>query len=253
MLPYFQLTDIHIGTWVIRTWGIFVSLAFVIGLWQALREAKRRQLATEPVIDVTIWIMIAAMAGGRVFYIMNEWPWYRNDIVSWFKIWDGGLAMYGGLIGGVIAAGLYFWYRHLPKAAYFDVLAYVMPLAIAVGRVGCFLIHDHLGRATTFILGVKIPDGTVRHDLALYEILFGMVLFIFFHWWRRKNIPAGLMTVVFIIVYGFFRFGFDFLRATDLPMADPTIWPGIHPSQYAAGLSVLIAAVWLLINHPKHN
>jgi len=251
MLPYFELIDIHIGTWVIRIWGVFVSLSFVVGLWLALREARRRQLATEPMIDLTIWVIIAAMIGSRIFYILNEWDLYRANIIGWFEIWDGGMAMYGGLLGGAAAAWIFLRYKKLATAAYFDLLAYVLPLAIAVGRLGCFLIHDHLGRLTAFPLGVKLVDGTIRHDLALYEILFGILLFVVFMWWRRRQLPAGLMTAVFIMAYGGFRFFFDFLRASDVPLADPTVWLGWHPSQYVAVISLLLSAGWVFINRDK--
>ena len=251
MLPYFQLNDIHIGTWVIRTWGIFVSLSFIVGLWLAYREARRKRLLSDPLIDLTIWIIIAAIIGARVFYILNEWELFRGNLIGWLKIWDGGMAMYGGIIGGAIAAWTYLGRHKLDRATYFDILAGVMPIAIAVGRLGCFFVHDHLGRTTKFLLGIKLPDGTIRHDLALYEILFGVGLFIFFIWWRRRSLPAGLMTAVFIMAYGGFRFGFDFLRASDVPLADPTVWLGLHPSQYVAGVSILLATGWIFINRAK--
>lgn len=251
MLPYFELNDIHVGTWVIRTWGIFVSLSFVVGLWLAHREAKRRRLLSDPLIDLTIWVIIAAMIGARVFYILNEWELFRGNMLGWFKIWDGGMAMYGGMLGGGIAAWIYLGRHKLARAPYFDVLAYVMPIAIAVGRLGCFFIHDHLGRTTRFLLGIKLPEGSIRHDLGLYEILFGIGLLVFFIWWRHRSLPDGLMTAVFIMAYGGFRFGFDFLRASDVPLADPTVWLGLHPSQYVAGVSILLAAGWIFINRAK--
>jgi hypothetical protein len=65
MIPYFELVDFHIGTWVIRTWGVFVAVAFLVGLWLVEREAKQRGLSAERMIDMTIWIIIAAMIGAK--------------------------------------------------------------------------------------------------------------------------------------------------------------------------------------------
>jgi len=191
------------------------------------------------------------MIGGRVFYVWNEWELFRSDFLARFKIWDGGLTMYGGMMGGAIATWIYCWRRRLATLAYFDVIAYVMPLAIAIGRVGCFLIHDHLGRMTTFWLGIKMPDGTIRHDLALYEIIFGVILFMFFSWWHRKPLASGVMTAGFIMAYGGFRLAFDFLRATDLPLADPMVWFGLHPSQIVAIISLGLAVGWLIYHRKK--
>jgi len=126
--------------------------------------------------------------------------------------------------------------------AYVDTAMFGLPLGLFIGRIGCFLIHDHPGTLTDFALGVKYPDG-VRHDHGLYLSINGLILFLLFLWLARKQVKTGTYLIVFLGWYGVMRFFLDFLRATDGAIVD-TRYLGLTPAQYAS-LVMVALGLWI--------
>lgn len=142
--------------------------------------------------------------------------------------WLPGYSMFGGFIG---AAAVFFWtmYRHkLDWISYADTIIWGVPWGCGVGRIGCFLIHDHPGTLTNFILGVKYPGGETRHDLGLYLSIIGFATGILFLWLNRKRREPGFWFGTYLMIEGASRFWLDFYR-----IADATYF-GLTPTQYLA-------------------
>ncbi|MDD5567042.1 MAG: prolipoprotein diacylglyceryl transferase [Patescibacteria group bacterium] len=250
MIPYFEIYSFNLGPVTINVWGFFIALAFLAATLLGYREAKRRGLAGESVLDLAIVILIASLIGGRIFYVFNEWGYYHDNLIEALKIWEGGLGIYGGFIGAVLAGWAYLRLKKLPFWTFADAIGFVLPLGLAIGRIGCFLIHDHLGRITALPWGIKTADGTIRHETALYEIVFGLVVFGLFVWLRNKpwfQKQTGRLILVFFVLYGLFRFFSDMLRATDLPGSDPVVWLGLHPSQFFSLGAIAIGLLALFL------
>jgi phosphatidylglycerol:prolipoprotein diacylglycerol transferase len=240
MIPYFSWQTFHLGPIPIQVWGLFVALGILAGTWAAARLARRRRLDPSVVWDATVWIVVAAMVGARLFHVVVYVPtYYLADPWQILAVWNGGLSMFGGFICAV-AAGLWFLQRRkLALLAYCDTLAYGLPLGIGIGRIGCFLIHDHPGTLTHFLLGVRFADGSVRHDLGLYESIYGFALAIVFYVLFRSNAKPSTYLATFLITYGLFRFAADFLRVID------TRYLGLTPAQF---LSVLMVLAGILLS-----
>ncbi|MBU0707736.1 prolipoprotein diacylglyceryl transferase [Patescibacteria group bacterium] len=248
MIPYFTIEKIDLGFISVNAWGIMIALAFLVSVWVAYREAKRVELNPERILDLGIIILIAAFIGARIFYILNEWEQFSNDFTQAYRIWEGGLTIYGGFIGAILGAVLYLKIHKLDFWRYADVLAFVLPLGISIGRIGCFMIHDHLGRITTLPWGFQMPSGELRHETALYEIIFGLILFIVFLMFRKKEFflkQSGRTFLSFLVLYGLFRLGSDFLRATDLKISDPIVWLNLHPSQWFSLGAIILGSMIL--------
>lgn len=241
MIPYFRVETISIGPATINMWGLLVSVALLVGWWLVRRSARQLQADGETAGDLVLLVFGGGLIGARLFYVFNEWQTFVDDPSVIWRIWDGGMAIYGGLIGGALTGWFFLRWRGLPILPYADIIARTLPITIAIGRVGCLLIHDHLGSLTAQPWGQQLAGGSVRHELALYEIVFmlglSVVLNLRTRWWQRPGQP----TLVFLFSYGLFRFLADFLRARDLVGADPVGWLGLHPSQWVAGLSVVLA------------
>lgn len=213
MIPYITSTTISLGFITIQTWGLFVALGFLAGATASAWIAKKRGLKSVVVWDVLGWIIIGSMIGARIFHIVFYEPiYYLSNPWEVFAIWHGGMSMMGGLLGAALAGIGYLKYKKLDLWKYVDVLAFGLPLGYFIGRIGCFLIHDHPGKPTSFFLGVLYPDGIVRHDLGLYHSLFGLLLFLIFLFLSKKKVQTGFFIVAFLCSYGLFRFIFDFLR-----------------------------------------
>lgn len=240
MLPYIELTSIQLGPVTIYVWGIMVALGFLFGAYMAGRYAENRGLNKKVIYDLLFWAMLGGFLGGRIGYILfYNFDGFLADPLSMFYVWDGGLSVYGGFF---LASALGVWYLRRQKVdiwRYSDAAIFGLPFGLWIGRIGCFLIHDHPGTATDFVLGVEYPDGVIRHDHGLYLSINGLLMGLFFLYLSRKKRPVGVYIASFAIWYGIARFFLDFTRVADVR------YGGLTPAQY---FSIGLAAfgVWLV-------
>lgn len=240
MLPYWHIPIFQLGPIPINTWGFFVGLGFAVGIWVAYKKAR-----SKAIIDMAFWIIVASLIGARIGHIFfYEWGYYSRHLWEIVRIDQGGLSSFGGFVG---AGVVFWWYGKKRDISIFasqkleTSLSLAFPLGWAIGRIGCFLIHDHPGVFTNFVLGVKYPDG-VRHDLGLYEALFlFFYFFIFSLLFHKRHFAPGSCAALIMIFYGIMRFFLDFLRAYDIR------YFGLTPAQY--GCIILFGCgLWLLIH-----
>lgn len=215
MLPFFQLTVFHIGVIPIQVWGFMVALGILCATFVAAKKAKRDGLNPEIVWDAAFWLIVGAGIGARVFMVVYEPAVYLMHPPELLRIWEGGFSEMGGILGALVALAAYFRHRLKDVWGYLGAMAYALPLGLGIGRIGCFLIHDHPGTLTHFLLGVRYPDG-VRHDHGLYLSLEGFLLFLLFVWLDRKHAKPQTFVFGFFLLHGCVRFGLDFLRAVDV-------------------------------------
>lgn len=252
MIPFFQFELIHLGPVVIYVWGILVALGIIAGIAFAYFFSKKYLLSGEVILDMAIWILIGAFAVARVFHILFYNPvYFVENPVEIIKFWRGGASSLGGFVGAGLSLWLFAkkrnfkWKELLP---YFDIGALGLWLGWGIGRIGCFLIHDHPGTLTHFVLGVKFPDGA-RFDLGLLESILGFILFIIFYFSFKKliKIRFGLVAGFSMAGYAVARFFLDFLRAQpDFPGGDVR-YSALTPAQWGM-LAVLVGLtlVWIL-------
>jgi len=237
VIPYLSSTTYSVFGLTFQTWGTFVALGFLVATGIAARRAKQRGLDPDQIFDLAFWIFIASFLGARLFHVFLYEPSYY--LAHPWEAMDPrkpGFAMFGGFIGAAMA---FFWYarRHaLDLIAYADILVWGLPWGCGIGRIGCFLIHDHPGTLTHFILGVKYPDGSTRHDLGLYLSLIGFATGGLFLFLNRHERRPGFWLGTFMLIEGITRFSLDFLRIVD------TRYFGLTPTQYLA-LPLAVAGI----------
>lgn len=255
MIPYFQVTEFSLGFFSLKAWGTLVALGFIIGIAVAYQEAKKKHFHQE-ILDLSFWIVFSSFVSARLFYVIGNISFYLESPWEIFKIWQGGLTIYGGFIGVLIAFLIFIKKKKVSAWDLAEPLMFALPLGIFFGRIGCFLIHDHVGKITQAPWGMKYLDGTIRHETAMYDgisVLALFILFLFlkrFSWSRKKR----FFTAIFMLWYGLGRLVIDFYRATDLPTADVR-WFGITVSQYASILlfigGIYFFKKYLLVNPKK--
>ena len=224
-----------------QTWGTLVAFGFAVGLLVSWKRAVKLGQDGNGIIDLAFWILIAAFLGARLFHVFFYEPsYYFAHPLSILDPRRPGFAMFGGLIGAFIAFWIYARIKKWPFLAYADTLAWGLPWGIGIGRLGCFLIHDHPGLVTTFFLGVKYPDGLIRHDLGLYLSLIGFATGLFFLLLNRKPRAAGFWLGLILMIEGLSRFFLDFLRIADARYFHLT------PTQYLS-VPLFIVGLWLSI------
>jgi phosphatidylglycerol:prolipoprotein diacylglycerol transferase len=242
MLPWFYCDVIYLGFIKLQVWGILVSLGFITGLIVAYWRFKKRKLSTDNIFDLSFWIIIGAIIGSRLLYVVEYWRFFSSDYWEIIKMWHGGMSIYGGFIGAAIFGTIYLLKNEFDFWAHVDALIFSLPLGLFIGRLGCFLIHDHPGIKTDFFLGVQYAGGA-RHDLGLYLSLNGLILFLVFLFLDRKKRFDGFYAVSFALWYGISRFLLDFLRANDVFSADAR-YLGLTLAQYLS-LALFIFGVFL--------
>jgi phosphatidylglycerol:prolipoprotein diacylglycerol transferase len=243
MIPYFSFPSYSFGPFTLEIFGVFAALGIFLGARLTVYWAQRMKLDPNPILEFTLWGVVLGILFGHLVHIFLYHPEELSDPWRILRVWDG-LSSFGGLLGGVVGAVLYFRYRSLKISTYGDAFALGMAPGWAVARLGCFSVHDHPGVKTDFWLAVRFSDGP-RHDLGFYDALWlgviSLVLYVLF----KNNRMHNRLLAVLAVMYGIGRFFFDFLRASDLSYVDAR-YAGLTPAQY--GCFVIVGwGVWQMV------
>ena len=246
MIPWFEPPALHVGPITIQAFGILAALGVATGVRTAAWAARRRGLDPRPILDFAIWGVLAGVAVGHLVHVVLYHPEELRSPRRVLEFWDG-LSSFGGLLGGILAALLFFRIRGVPLARYGDAFAVGVPTGWAIARIGCFLVHDHPGHRTSFLLAVDFPGGA-RHDLGLYEaVVLLAIAGLLWRLWARRRLEGRLLGLL-AVLYGVARFLLDFLRASDVAYPDAR-YAGLTPAQYGSVLVVTWGA-WRLAKAP---
>ena len=242
MIPFFQIDTVPLGFVTLRAWGLLVAVGIGAALWYGRREARRRHVSPEAFTDFVAVTTLLGLLGARLGYFLfyDPLPLLR-DPLSFFRLWEGGLS----LIGTVVAIAIYLAWRRRDGQllAVAEVAALAYPLGEAIGRLGCFVIHDHPGVLSSAWLAVNYPSGP-RLDLGLILSLAAAVTFAVFVLLNRRPHRAPFFLPLLAVLWGFARFVLDFLRAYDLIGADVR-YAGLTPAQYGSLVLVVVGLYYL--------
>ncbi|MDP2305923.1 MAG: prolipoprotein diacylglyceryl transferase [Pseudomonadota bacterium] len=255
MIPYIDLPVFHLGPIPIDPWGTLVCLGFILGLEMARARGIKTGLDVRDVIDGIVATVLTGFVVGHLVHVLAYNPQQLQDEGEVFgvhipagpyallRIW-AGFSSFGGFIGAVIGSTLF--YKVIRKRDFWphaDAIMFGFPFGWFFGRLGCFSVHDHIGRPTDFFLGVQFPGGT-RFDLGFLEALVAAAIGATFLLLARKPRVPGTFIAAWGLIYAPARFGLDFLRNTDLRGADVR-WAGFTPAQW--GCVVMFGASLALL------
>lgn len=245
MLPYFVFDQINLGPVAIHSWGFFVGLGFLAGFWLILYQAENKGFDSSKIFNLFILIFLGGLIGSRLSYILQFPKYYFSHPLEIFQIWAGGLMFYGGVFGALLLGWLYLRLLlpersrghnnqnlslrqaqgiNFNKWLIADLIAPAAALGIFIGRIGCSLINDHQGAVTILPWGILWPDGIIRHPVAVYLALNGLIMFLVLWALKNKLKKPGQLFILFLLWYGLSRFFLDFTRVIDTSLADPHYW-----------------------------
>jgi phosphatidylglycerol:prolipoprotein diacylglycerol transferase len=247
------------------TWhGFFTAVGTLVGIWLAVRWATRAGFTEDDTFSVAMWGVIGAIVGARLFHVVDQWDFYSRDPISILRVNEGGLAIYGTIVGGPIAGALYAWRKGLNVARLADIAAAPLILGMAIGRIGDIINGEHHGApAPGFPLAVVYTNpntlgekGLPVHLAVGYEMVMDLVIFAALVWlargivreangrwqfnWDPRFPRDGMLFWTYLCVYSLGRFFIQFYRQ-DTPFA-----MGLSQAQFLSVLTAMVA-VWMLI------
>ncbi|HEX9596476.1 MAG TPA: prolipoprotein diacylglyceryl transferase [Anaerolineales bacterium] len=234
----------NIGHFMVRWYSVLVVTAIAVGVWLTAREAERKGFKKDDIYDSALWVVSGGLIGARLFHVLDHWPHeYAMNPVRALYIWEGGLAIWGGVIGGLIAVSFLAWRRGWQFPRLLDAIAPGLVLAQAIGRVACIITGDAMGKPTTGPFGfaytspnAMVPQlGVYYTPMPVYEIIANLGLFALLWRLRQKNWPDGLLFLVYLALYSAERFLLAFTSSYQI------IAFGLTQSQIVALLSFAVA------------
>lgn len=237
-------------------YGAVVALGFLLGILYCAHKSERFiGIPSDTLYDFVLWLLPTAILGARAYYVIFQWDQYKSDPLSIFKLWEGGLAIYGGILAGLVLVILWCRRRRIPFGALGDLSVYGLLIGQSIGRWGNFLNREAFGAETDIFcrMGLTNPgEATIYvHPTFLYESLWNFIGFLFMHFWfkRHKRRFDGHAMLLYVAWYGIGRMLIEGLRTDSLYLGGT----GIRVSQLLAGCSALLAIVLLVIFLRREN
>ncbi|GAB6062978.1 prolipoprotein diacylglyceryl transferase [Deferrisoma palaeochoriense] len=236
------------GKLTVYTYGLFVALGFFAALWVAGREAERLGLEPRKVQDLGLVVLIAALVGARLFYVLVEWEYFVEHPWQVFEIWKGGLVFYGGFVVAALASLAYVRHAGLPVWPTGDAVAPGLALGQALGRIGCFFAGCCYGAECDLPWAVTFTDprglaplNLPLHPTQLYSALGNLAIFLVLYLGFRKRWGGtGRVFGLYLVLYPAFRFVVEFFRN------DPRGALGPLSTSQALGIPLFLFGLWLL-------
>ncbi len=219
------MSGISIGPLTIHTYGLLIGLGIYLGVWEIERIVSRRNLSfrKEDVWDGLLYAVVSGVMGARIYHVVDLWEYYQSRPWQSLAIWNGGLGIYGAIIGGVLGLALYAKRKGFVLWEMLDLAAIAMPLGQAIGRWGNYFNQELYGKPTTLPWGIKISGEHLLsgfsvnqrfHPIFLYESIMMLITFVILRYrvLPRVRIGRGYLICLYMIAYGLARMGLETLR-----------------------------------------
>lgn len=244
---------LQIGPFTLYGYGVFVALGFVAAILYSWREARRVGVDPARMLDLGFWILVSAIVGARILFIITRWRDYLRFPLDIFMVWKGGLVYYGGVL---LSLGVSVWYirkNRMPVLKSLDILGAAFLIGEAVGRLGCFSSGCCHGKPTNLPWGMVFNDplslvdpkyaGVPIHPTQLYSSLAALCIFLFLQWFKKRQTFLGQVGFTGLLLYSIERFGIEYLRGDEIR---GFVWyPYISTSQFIS-IPVALACIGIL-------
>jgi phosphatidylglycerol:prolipoprotein diacylglycerol transferase len=237
------------GSIKIYAYGFFIAVGFILALVFAVRRARREGIPFENVVDLFFYTVLSAFLGARILFVLINFDDYRQNPLHIFRLWEGGLVFYGGLIPAAVVAFLYMRRRRLPAWKLADLISPLITLGLFFGRIGCFLAGCCYGKETSLPWGVvfKNPESLALlnvplHPTQLYDAANGLAIFLFLNWMQKRKTFDGQIFWLFLFLYSITRFFIEIFRG------DPRgfLFGGLLSTSQAVGIVLAIFSLFML-------
>ncbi len=238
-----------IGPVRIRLYGLVAGLSLLLGYFVISRYAKKKGLDTNHIDSAFPWIVILGFLGARIYYVVFEWEHYRHALAGIFKIWQGGLSIYGAILGGIIGSFIYTKRAKISFVNFLDTVVLGVPLAQSLGRWGNFFNQEAFGRPTELPWRMYVEPlhrpfeylgSQFFHPTFLYESLWDLFVFLMLVYLSRSPHKSGYILGSYLVLYSLGRFFIEGLRL------DSSFILGLRIDQIVSLVLIVIGAMLIL-------
>ena len=221
-------------------YGVIISTGVLIGVVLALREAKRTGFKEDNLLDFLLYAIPIGILGARAYYVIFSWDYYSQNLSQIINIRNGGLAIHGAVIAGVITGIIFCKIRKINFLELIDLVIPSLILGQAIGRWGNYVKQEAYGGPTDLPWGIMV-NGQKVHPTFLYESIINILIFIFLLWFRKnKKASDGQIFGLYLILYSSGRFFIEGLRT------DSLMFMGMRVAQLVSISAIIIGAGLLL-------
>lgn len=237
---------VTLGPLEIRWYALCIISGLILAVFLASKEAPRKKILAEDIFDFILLAFPLAIIGARIYYVAFSWDLYKDNLLSIFAIWEGGLAIYGGLLMGFFVLVFFTRHRFIDTWDFLDVAAPSVMIAQAIGRWGNFFNQEaygariaHLDYLPAFIRNQMYIEGSYRIPTFLYESLWNFLGFVLICVLRRRRqlLKQGEITLFYLVWYGAGRFVIEGMRTDSLMLL------GLRISQWLSALLIILALI----------
>ncbi len=246
-----------LGPIQVHWYGVIIGTGIALALWIAMREADKRGLPKDTFPDLMLWAIPIAIICARIYYVIFQWDYYSQNPGDIPKIWNGGIAIHGALIGSVLTAYFFAKKKNISFWKLADIAAPSLILGQAIGRWGNFMNQEaHGGEVTrAFLENLYLPDfivnqmyinGAYYHPTFLYESIWNLIGFFLLLALRRVNLGRGEIFLSYITWYSIGRFFVEGLRTDSLMLTE-----NLRMAQTISIGLIILAIVLFVIRRKK--
>ena len=228
-----------IGTKEVYWYALIILFGFLVSILLVSLDSEKRGLSKDSVLDIALWGMVSGVICARIYYVLFSLDEFRGDWLGIFRIWEGGIAIYGAIIGAVLSTFIYCKKKKLNIFNTFDVCCVGLLLGQAIGRWGNFTNCEVFGRPTDFLLGMSINGNTPVHPLFFYESMWSFAGVILLAILRNKKKKNGQIFFGYVLWYSAGRLVLEGMRDTRYILY---VIPDV------LGISQLVAALLIVVS-----
>ena len=240
-----------VGNLHVYWYGIILATGFLLGVLYCLKRSKEFGITEDNILDGLFIVAPVAIICARIYYCVFNWSEYAENPISCLKIWEGGIAIYGSLIGAVVMTIVYCRWKKIPLKPVLDLVALGFVIGQFIGRWGNFINREAYGAVTDSFLRMGLEDAsgnvTYYHPTFLYESLWNFVGFVFLHFYIKRRKYDGQIFTMYVAWYGLGRAIIEGLRTDSLYL----FGTGIRVSQLLAAVSCVAATALLIYRLSK--
>ena len=237
-----------IGPLTVNFYGLVIGIGLLLAVWYGCKRSKQFGIKQDDILDGVLWIVPFAVLCARLYYCIFSWDSYKDNPISILYIWQGGLAIYGGVLGAIVGVAVFCKFKKIKLPALLDLVSLGFLIGQSIGRWGNFFNREAFGAATDIFCRMGLLNkytGLVEyyHPTFLYESLWNAAGFVLLHFLSKKRKYDGQIALGYAAWYGLGRAFIEGLRT------DSLMWGPVRVSQALAAISFLAAVTVLVIKH----